>query len=210
MQVMRPSAGADGLGLFAAAAQNAEQSALLLVALLADFPERAALVEDIGRLEHDGDRLTREVLDSSRARGAGAALEPTDVHALASALDDVVCHAEEAADQLGLYAVGPPVPAAQRLAGLLLECTVHVAAVVHALRTDSAAGPHVLPIHTLQSAADDLFREGLGRLFTSADPLTAIRGKDILGALVAAVAACGDAAVVLEGILLKAARRRPG
>src|ERR687886_571070 len=45
------------LGLFEASAQNVEDTARLLHALLADYPEHAGLATDILRCEHDGDGI---------------------------------------------------------------------------------------------------------------------------------------------------------
>ena len=58
-----------------------------------------------GDLAIDGDRIAHDIKAQLARHGTGGVLEPADVHALAGALDDIVDHAEEAADQLALYAV---------------------------------------------------------------------------------------------------------
>jgi hypothetical protein len=53
-------------------------------------------------------------------RGARRAhMDVTDVHALTTALDDIVDHAEEAADELVRYSVDAPLEAAEALAETL-------------------------------------------------------------------------------------------
>jgi uncharacterized protein Yka (UPF0111/DUF47 family) len=196
------------LGLFEAAAQNVEDTARLLLDLLADPPDHAGLAEDILRCEHDGDRIAREILHRLARRGTGGALEPADVHALVGALDDIVDHAEEAADQLGLYGVEAPMEAAESIAGVLVACTGHVAAALHGLGNGGAVGPHLHAIHRLEGDADRLVRAALGSLFAAGiDPMTVIRWKDIFATLEAAVDACENVADVVEAMVLKARRR---
>jgi len=119
MRSARATADPGLLGLFEASAQNVEDTARLLHALLADYPEQAALAADIVRCEHDGDRIAHDIKAQLARHGTGGVLEPADVHALAGALDDIVDHAEEAADQLALYAVEAPMEPAQRMAEIL-------------------------------------------------------------------------------------------
>jgi len=192
------------LGLFNACAHNVEDTARLLRDLLADHPDRAGLAEDILRCEHDGDRLTHDVLRRLARSGTGGALACADVHALVAALDDVVDHAEEAADQLGLYGVEAPMAAAQDLAGVLLACSGHVAAAVHALGRGGDVWSHLLAIHGLEAEGDACFRAAVASLFVNGvDPMTVIRWKDVFATLEAAVDACERVADVLEGMVLK-------
>ncbi len=53
--------------------------------------------------------------------GRRSAYRTSDVHALVAALDDVVDFADEAADQLGLYAVEAPMEVAQQMTVILVS-----------------------------------------------------------------------------------------
>ena len=85
------------------------------------FPEPSELGEQIRAREHEGDRIAHEILRRLAVRGGRrAGMDGTDVHDLAVALDDVVDHAEEAADELGRYGVEAPLEAAEALAEICM------------------------------------------------------------------------------------------
>src|SRR3954451_13359462 len=165
MRSARATADPGLLGLFEASAQNVEDTARLLHALLADYPEQAALAADIVRCEHDGDRIAHDIRARLAQHGTGGVLEPADVHALTGALDDIVDHAEEAADQLGLYGVEAPMEQAQDIAGVLAGCAEHVAAAICGLRRGAPLAPHLVEIHRLENEGDRLRRAAVATLF---------------------------------------------
>jgi len=136
-------------------------------------------------------------------------MDAADVHALAGALDDIVDHAEEAADQLGLYGVEAPMEQAQEIAAVLVKCAEQVALGLRGLRNDADLGEHLVTIHRLENEADRLMRDAVASLFANGiDPMIVIRWKDIFDSLEAAVDACETVANVLEGMTLKRANGR--
>ena len=182
------------------------RSTTLLRDLLADWPERPELAAELVDCEHEGDRIAHDILHRLAGDGRRCAFEAADVHALVGALDDVVDHAEEAADQLGLYGVEAPMEQAQEIAGVLVGCAEHVAAAIRGLRNGAALGPHLVEIHRLENEADRLRRGAVATLFVNGiDPMMLIRWKDIYDTLEDAVDACESVANVLEGISIKRA-----
>ena len=126
---------AELLELFEESGRNVQRAAALLRDLLADYPDRAELADDVRDCEHEGDRIAHEILSRLAERGTRpGGLEAADVHALTGALDDVVDYAEEAADRLGLYGVEAPMEAAQEMARVLVEAGDEVAVGLLALR----------------------------------------------------------------------------
>jgi uncharacterized protein Yka (UPF0111/DUF47 family) len=198
------------LALFDESGRNVQRASLLLRELLADYPEQAALAGDVLVCEREGDRIVGDILSRLAARGSRAAhLDSADVHALAGALDDIVDHAEEAADQLGLYGVEAPMEQAEQLADLLVQCAEQVAVALRALRDGAELRPHLVAIHRLENDADLLLRAAVASLFANGiDPMIVIRWKDIFETLEAAVDACETVANVLEGMTLKRANCR--
>src|SRR4051812_32666780 len=94
------------LGLVEEAGRNIQRTAMLLRDLIAGYPEHAELFSDIRLCEQEGDRITHDIIH--RLNGGGIGRKPfavADGHALASALDDVVDYAEQAADMLAIYHV---------------------------------------------------------------------------------------------------------
>ena len=129
------------------------------------------------------------------------------MHALVGALDDIVDHAEEAADQLGLYGVEAPMEQAQQIADVLVGCAEEVAGALRALRNGGELAPHLVEIHRLENEGDRLQRAAVATLFAAGvDPMVLIRWKDIFETLERAVDACETVANVLEGIAIQRAR----
>jgi uncharacterized protein len=206
----RPQPDPELLSLFEESARNVARTALLLRDLLADYPEQANLAREILLCEREGDRIAHDILHRLAENGfrRRTALDPADVHALAGALDDIVDHTEEAADQLGLYGVEAPMEQAQELAGVLVDCSDHVAGALRGLRGGADLRPHLVEIHRLENEGDQLVRAAVASLFANGiDPVVLIRWKDIFDTLEDAVDACETVANVLEGISIKRAHR---
>jgi uncharacterized protein len=195
------------LELFEESGRNVQRATGLLRDLLSDYPEQAELADEVRVCEHEGDRIAHEILSRLAERGRRAnGIEPTDIHALTGALDDVVDYAEEAADQLGLYGVEAPMEAAQDMARVLVAAGDEVAVSLHRLREGADLSPHLVEVHRLENEADQIVRGAVASLFAiGIDPMIVIRWKDIFETLEAAVDACETVANVLEGIVLKRA-----
>jgi uncharacterized protein len=193
------------LELFDEAGGNVQRASLLLLEMLAGFPDGAGLAHDIYRCEQEGDRIAHDILSRLAERGARRShMDAADVHALTVALDDVVDYAEEAADQLGRYAVEAPMDQAEQIAGVLVKAAEEVAESLHQLRNGMDLGRRLVEIHRLENEADQLVRAAVASLFAQGiDPMIVIRWKDIFETLEAAVDACETVANVLEGISLK-------
>src|SRR5579872_195641 len=96
----------DLLALFEESGRNVLRTTLLLRELLGDYPEHAGLAADVRQCEHEGDRITHDVIHRlAGGRRISAPFDAGEGHRLATALDDIVDHAEQVADTLSLYAV---------------------------------------------------------------------------------------------------------
>ena len=197
------------LALYEESGRNVQRACLLLRDLLADYPDRAPLAQDLVLCEQEGDRITHDVIHRlNGGRRLRAPFAAADGYALATALDDVVDYAEEVADSLGLYAVEASMEQATELADVLVGAAEAVAASLRCLRTGAEPAAHLVEIHRLENEGDRLMRDAVASLFVSGiDPMVVIRWKDIFESLEAAVDGCERVAHVLEGITLK--QRRP-
>jgi uncharacterized protein len=192
------------LELFEDSARNVRRASALLRDLFADYPEQPEIAGAIRDCEHEGDRITHEIL--SRLAEYGTGLDAADVHALTGALDDIVDHAEEAADQLGLYGIEAPMEPAQQMTEVLVTAADRVADSLRALRDGEDVAPTLVEIHRLEDEADRIVRAAVASLFVNGiDPMIVIRWKDIFETLESAVDACETVANVLEGMTLKRA-----
>jgi uncharacterized protein Yka (UPF0111/DUF47 family) len=192
------------LDLYEQAGRNAERAAVLLLELLADFPERAHLAGTLKQCEHDGDRLTHDIIHRLRREGARPPIDLGDGHALATALDDVVDHAEQTADWLVLYAVEAPMEPATQMAGVLVRACAKMSSALTELRRGGDLTDDLAAVSRLEDECDRIYREGVASLFVSGiDPMVVIRWKDIFAGVEAAVDACETVGHLLDGISLK-------
>jgi uncharacterized protein Yka (UPF0111/DUF47 family) len=185
--------------------RNVQRASLLLRDLLDSYPERAHLARDLFLCEQDGDRIAHDIIhrlsETSRRR---LPFSSNDGYVLATALDDIVDLAEEAADTLGTYHVEAPMEQSVAMADVLVGAAEQIAGGLRALRTGSELSVHLVEIHRLENEGDRISRAAVASLFANGiDPMVVIRWKDIFESLEAAVDACERVAHLLEGITLR-------
>jgi len=210
MALLHTSGETGVLDLFEQSGRIVQRATVLLRDLLADWPERPELAAELVECEHAGDRMTHDIIHRLKdGRAPRRAIDPRDGYDLATAVDDVVDHAEHTADLLGLYGVEATMEHSCLLAEVLVSAGVEVAAALRALRAGTDLAPHVVELHRLEDEADRLSRDAIASLFVAGiDPMVVIRWKDIFESLEASADACERVAHVLEGIALQ--RRRHG
>ena len=204
MRLFRPARDDRLLELLEEAGRNASRAATLLTEMLADYPERSDLAREILLREQEGDRIAHDVIHRIAQAPRRAALDSRDVYDLIRALDDVVDHAEEAADSLGLYGIEAPMEQAQELADLLARAALAVQSALARLHAGDEMNGDLVQIHELENDGDRVSREAIASLFaTGIDPMVVIRWKDVFESLEQGIDSCETVAHVLEGIALK-------
>ena len=189
--------------LFNEAAANAREIARLLVDLLAEWPHSKERLRDIRESEHEGDRLTHEVINLLN-RTFVTPFDRDDIYRLASVIDDICDHVDEAADNLDAYEVTDVPPRAREQAEVIYRAASRLYEAIELLEGFGDAQKHLHALRELEDEGDRLSREAVADLFRSGhDPLTIIRWKDIHEQLEEATDACENAADVLEAILVK-------
>ncbi len=189
--------------LFSRASSNAVEIARLLVELLERFPENTELIRRIKDREHEGDRVTHEVVDLLN-RTFVTPFDRDDMYRLAAAIDDVCDHVDEAADNIALYGVRVIPPDAKAQADVILRAAMQLDEAVDLLEGFKDSRAQLTELRALEDEGDRLVREAVAGLFRSGqDPISIIRWKDIYEQLEDAVDACENAADVLEAILVK-------
>jgi predicted phosphate transport protein (TIGR00153 family) len=189
--------------LFDQAAANARDIARALVELLDDWPESREKLHDIRELEHEGDRLTHEVINLLN-RTFVTPFDRDDMYRLASVIDDVCDYVDEAADNIDAYEVRDVPDKARQQAEVIYRAASRLHEAVQLLEGFKDSKKQLAALRELEDEGDRLSREAIADLFRSgADPLTIIRWKDIHEQLEEAVDACENAADVLEAILVK-------
>ncbi len=189
--------------LFTQASANAREIARLLVELLNGWPGSRELLRDIREAEHEGDRLTHEVVNLLN-RTFVTPFDRDDMYRLASVIDDVCDHVDEAADNIDAYEVTDVPARARDQADVLYRAASRLHDAIELLEGFGDAQKHLFALRELEDEGDRLSREAVADLFHAGhDPLTIIRWKDIHEQLEEATDACENAADVLEAILVK-------
>jgi predicted phosphate transport protein (TIGR00153 family) len=189
--------------LFERAGTNIVHAAELLDEMLASYPESADLADEIRAAEHEGDRITHEVIQRLNHTFV-TPIDREDILQLTSALDDIVDYIEEVADYLGLYKIEAPMSQAQRLATVLRDGTRQIATALPLIRGFKDISDRMVEVHRLENEGDRITREAIASLFeTGIDPMVVIRWKDIFERLENAIDSTERAAFILEGIVIK-------
>ena len=189
--------------LFAHASANAVAIAQLLVRLLDEFPSDDNLLREIKEAEHEGDRVTRDVVDLLN-RTFVTPFDRDDMYRLAGAIDDICDHIDEAAGNIAGYGVETIRPVAKQQAEVILRSAEKLNEAVGRLEGFKDSNRQLHELRDLEDEGDRLNRQAVSELFSSGEePLAVIRWKDIHEQLEEAVDACENAADVLEAILVK-------
>ena len=190
--------------LFEEAGQNIVHAVDLLDRMLTDFPDSKDLARDILDCEHEGDRITHEIIDRLNHTFV-TPIDREDILALASALDDIVDYTEEVADYLGLYRIEAPMDQAIGLAHVLNAACREIGKAIPLLRGFKAEiSEHTVEVNRLENEGDRITREAVASLFdTRIDPMVVIRWKDLFERLEAAIDSTEHVADILYGIVIK-------
>jgi predicted phosphate transport protein (TIGR00153 family) len=192
-------------GLYNQAAANAVAISRLLVDLLGRKPdgETGDLIREIKELEHEGDRLTHEVVDLLN-RTFVTPFDRDDMYRLATALDDVCDYIDEVAGNIVGYGITEIRPSARAQGEVIARAATKLQEAVERLDGFRDSKRQLIELRELEDEGDRLNHEAIAELFRSGyDPLDVIRWKDVHESLEEAVDACENAADVLEAILVK-------
>jgi uncharacterized protein len=189
--------------LFEEAGGNIVRAADLLEQMLRDYPDRGDLARDILICEQEGDRITHDIIRRLNETFV-TPIDREDIHALASALDDVVDFTEEVADYMGLYKIEAPMEQAQRQTQILHQAARQIAQAMPRLRGFQDISHYTVEINRLENDGDRVTREAMAALFDNGiDPMVVIRWKDIYERLESAIDATEQVANILESVVIK-------
>lgn len=190
--------------LYNRAAANAVVIAQALVGLLEHYPESAdAGMREIKELEHEGDRLTHEIVDLLN-RTFVTPFDRDDMYRLAGALDDVCDHVDDVAEKITGYGVRDVRSHAKEQAHIIHRSALKLQDAIGRLEGFKDSRRQLIELRELEDEGDRIARQAISELFNGgSDAITLVRWKDIHEELEEAVDACENAADVLEAILVK-------
>jgi predicted phosphate transport protein (TIGR00153 family) len=190
--------------LFIADGENLEAASAQLYEMVKSYTDLERHVEEIQRLEKEGDRIDREI--TGRLEDAFVTpFDREDIHELTVRLDDVVDGIQAAAETFVIYAIDQPTDEARELTRILSAQSVELAAALRKLDGLKDLQGHLDRVTDLEHEADALSRMAVGRLFReSTDAIEVIKWRDLYRELENAIDAAEDAAEAIERMFHKA------
>lgn len=189
--------------LFIEAGQNNVHASRLLDRMMNSWPEDAGLLSKIVEAEHEGDRITHDIVKRLNSTFV-TPIDREDIYGLATQMDDIADFIEEAADFLGLYKIEAPMEQATALTKVLVASCEQLAAGLEHLPEFKDLDQYWIEIHRLENEGDRISRDAVASLFSNGiDPMVVIRWKDMFAVLEEAIDATETAAQILEGIVIK-------
>jgi predicted phosphate transport protein (TIGR00153 family) len=192
--------------VFEKLSRHAVSSAEHLRKLAKAFPEGNSEIQRIREEEHSADEVAHMALDRLD-RTFITPFDREDIHTLVGELDDIVDGIDALAKRFPLYHVKSVEPTFQKQTDVLVQATVAVSEAVHRLRKSrklSELSDRLIEIHRLESMGDDNHHAAIMELFgENADPMRALRWKDLYDLIENAIDGCEDVGNTLERIVLK-------
>ena len=190
--------------LFTEAGANALEAAQKAETRFKEFPNSTVTQADVKATEHEGDRITRDLIRLLNTQYV-TPFDREDIFALATAIDDVVDHIEEATDLLELYRIEQPAKQAIEQCRILVGAVTCLSRALDGLKGRRGVQDTLVELKALEDEGDRVVRDAIAALFQDAriDPLIVIRWKDIYEALEAALDAAESAANVVRNVLVK-------
>ncbi len=192
--------------MFVQQAENALEGAKQLKDLLenyTDVDQKRLLIE---KTESHGDEIAHKILEKLNTTFI-TPMDREDIHALTSALDDILDLIHATAMRLNLYSVNTITPEAVQLANIILRATEETAALVSDL--DKMSKPKCMKerwieVNRLENEGDSVSRAAIAALFErETNPIEVIKWKELYEHLETAIDKCEDAVNIIEAVCLK-------
>jgi len=153
--------------LLTAAAANLLKTAETFQRASEDLSRSQEFVQEINRLEHEGDRITQETLRMLHA-SLVTPIDREDINDLIQAIDDTVDVTEGVIEQIVLYKLTKTTSQLQNMATELTEACIAADGAVQLLnkpRRYEEMDPFFDRIHQAEKRADKVYRSTIAALF---------------------------------------------
>jgi predicted phosphate transport protein (TIGR00153 family) len=189
--------------LFVDDAANVLGAARLLEAMLRNYDQVERRAGEIRDAEHRGDEMSHDI-GRRLERTFVTPFDREEIHALISALDDVLDYIEEAADTFVLYHIEAPTPVAVQQASIVVRQCEQLHEALGHLRGFKDLDQYWIEVHRLENEGDLVARRGIAELFEKEkNAVELIRWKDIYTLLETTIDKCEDVANIIERIVVK-------
>ncbi len=190
--------------LFEQASENVVEAGQCLKNLMHNFQEPEKQIQHIKDLEHKGDGLTHDLFYKLNKTFI-TPMDREDIHALASALDDILDEIDAVAELFRVFKIDHPTPTACKLSEILHESAQEVGKGISLLRKKNwDIKDCAIRVNSLENEADQVSLEAISKLFEDEpDPKMVMKWKEIYENFEMGTDSCEDVVNVLERITLK-------
>lgn len=188
---------------FVRASENMVDGARLLKGMVDDFSDPKTSHKAIVDAEHNGDAITREIINTLNSSFV-TPLDREDIHTLAAGIDDVMDYIEAASDMLVLHHVEKPTDAMREQCDVLIRACEAVTDCLRPLETFKGLEPLWGRVHEIEKEGDKIFRRTVAELFNGQyKAMDVLKWKEIYDEVEAAIDQCEKIADAIEAIVLK-------
>jgi uncharacterized protein len=190
--------------LFSQAGANALVCARQAQTRFSEYPNSSVTQADVKATETAGDQITRDLIQLLNTQYV-TPFDREDIYELATSLDDVVDHIEEASDLLELYGIESTTKYAVDQCRILVAAVEQLSVALNRLRGLRGVQDALVELKRLEDDGDRVARDAIAALFRDdrIDPLIVIRWKDIYEGLESALDAAEHAANVIANVVVK-------
>ncbi len=172
----------------------------------ADIDIRATYALKIEDLEHENDDLTHQVF-IELSQNFITPFDREDIHALASALDDVADYIHACSNKIILFKINPNDTAIQKMSELIKLASEQVRIIVKDLKNmnkSTEISNALIRINSIENQADDVYDLSIEALFENENDIkTLIKKRELYQLMETATDKCEDVGNVIETILVK-------
>jgi len=189
--------------MFKESAQNILEGAKALKEMFDHYQDPEGSWKQIVDFEHEGDKITHQIIRRLNQTFI-TPIDREDIHALTTALDDVMDLIEAVASRMVLCKIAQPTPEAKKLAEAVVASAEQIVKAVSNMPQLEDVDEHCIEINRLENQADALYREAIAALFDGErPPLEVIKWKEVYELLETTTDKCEDVANIVEQIALK-------
>lgn len=192
--------------LFNQQAENVVEGARLLKDLLDNYVDTERKRMLIEKVESQGDEIAHRIIEKLNTTFI-TPMDREDIHALTSALDDILDLVNATSQRLDLYRVSSITSDARSLANIILrasEETLELTRGLSNMKNTKGMKERWIEVNRLENEGDGVSRAAIAALFErEISPIEVIKWKEIYEHLETAIDKCEDAANIVEAVVLK-------
>lgn len=182
------------------------EAARLFVEMLEHYGDAPAKARRIAEVEHQADEITHRTLEMLHSTFI-TPLDRDQIHALITAMDDVVDLIHGASRRLMLYGITEPTPPLKELARTLLHSVEEMQKAVGHLK-DLRNAKQILKacveMNKLENDGDALRDDAIANLLKNEkNAVEVLKWKEIYDVVETALDCCEDVANIIEGVVLE-------